>query len=1176
MTKKLLTLSLVLFLLLGSALAQSDRASITGTVKDSSGAVVPGVTVTATNDATNLQTSATTNSLGLYSILNLPIGHYTVKFTKAGFTTYERKGLALQVSQIADINPVLNVGGATEVVVVTEDAPVLQTQSASLTTNLTNSIVTELPLNVQGGRNLTAFMFAYVPGVEGSDYDSHISGSVSKSKEVLIDGTSAVAQIGGYVSESQPPMEAVEEFQVSTTGIRADEGRSGGGVLRYNLKSGTNNWHGSAFGFLHNEVLNANSWKNKYLAGIDIPRALANGETERAEMFRNVYSRPKDRLNDYGGSFGGPIFKNKTFFYGAYERYTFENYGLGDAKSTVPTEAFLNGDFSALLNTNVTHGTDGAGNTIYGGAIFDPVTGNVFVGNIIPQNRFSTVSRKIIDIYKQQYQPLAPGLAENNAMPASQPAPWLHQNLYSIKIDHNISDKHRLSGSFIYARIPRVLADQGGVWAPGSTDGGPFANAYNHTTNAPAVRFSDSYTFSPNVLNVFNITFNRFHNPSSAVSQKGNWGSALGLGEFGAGNFPIIKFQGVNGDQHRQVGGQNIDESQLGSQFNDFYTANTFIYNNILSWVRGRHIFKFGGEFRAQQFNSHGDWGVPSFSFDPAQTSGGFGDTGFGFASFMLGQVRQASVSMPNNTYGRRKSLSVFAQDDFRVTDKFTLNADLRWDFNGRYHEKYGRWSNFNTTAINPVTGKPGALEFAKDGSDSFEREQNYLNFSGHLGGAFQVTPKTVLRGSFGILYVPLNLNTWGGIPYGFNPGFVPNNEVVNPFNWDSGYPGQPVEVGKDPNFTRWGMVSIHPKALTLGNQQQWTIGVQRELTSDMKVDVSFVQSHSYHLQSGILQGNQPKLADYTALAKAGGLWNWISTPTFNGFGWASIAPFPNVAMTWGPLFYVGSPLGNADYKSLQFSVSKRGADGLSFQASYNLSNAHGNVDNSFQELWWTGPIQDVYNLEKERNTISPFDVKHIVKGYVNYELPFGKGKAFLSGAGPMLNGFIGGWMLTTGFHYSSGTPMRITANAWYPGINNIYSNYDPKCDLKINPDAKPYEQYFNPACFSNPAYGEFGNAPGYLDKLRNRGLATEDLGVNKSISFGADGRYRLSLRVQFFNVFNRHSVGSNGSIGQMEDINGTPTDASDDIPVFGKVTRYTVGGSPGPRQGQIGARFTF
>jgi hypothetical protein len=311
------------------------------------------------------------------------------------------------VRQVAEINATLPIGATAETIEVTANASALQTQTARVSTNLTNDVVSTLPLNVYGGRSLSTFMFNYVPGVEGDD-DSHIAGSLSKTKEVMIDGTSAVSQIGGYISESSPPFEAVEEFQVSTTSIRSDEGHSGGGVFRYNLKSGTNNWHGSAFSFLHNEIFDANSWGNNYHRVADVA---AESDPTRKALLSKLFSRPDDRLYDWGGSFGGPIIKNKLFFFASGERYTFENYGLGSMDQTVPTTAFLNGDFSALLDTSQPAlGTDGAGNPVYKGAIFDPQSGNVFVGNIIPTDRFSAVSQKIVDIYKQSYQPLAPGL----------------------------------------------------------------------------------------------------------------------------------------------------------------------------------------------------------------------------------------------------------------------------------------------------------------------------------------------------------------------------------------------------------------------------------------------------------------------------------------------------------------------------------------------------------------------------------------------------------------------------------------------------------------------------------------------------------------------------------------------------------------------------------------------
>lgn len=1144
----------------GEILAQSNRASITGTIKDPSGAVIPGVGVMLTNPGNAIQTSTVTDSLGVYTLLNLPIGQYALACSKDGFGNYQRSGINLLIAQVAEIDIVLAIGASTETATVTEDAPLLQTQTSSISTNLINDAVSELPLNVYGGRNLSLFMFAYVPGVEGIDFNSHINGSLSQNKEVMIDGTSAVSQIGGYIGESSPPMEAVQEFQVTSAGLRAEDGRSGGGVFRYEMKSGTNAWHGSGFYYMHNEAWDARSWGNKY----NEPRCLNNagGDPAQVANCQRAFGKPDDRLYTYGASFGGPIKKGKLFFYSAWERYTFANNGIGGLTQTVPTEDFLNGDFSALLDKSVPPiGTDSAGHTVYKGAIFDPQTGNVFPENLIPAERISTVSQKIVDLYKKDYQPLASGLTNNNALPLSVPGTWQHNNQVSTKLDYDFSQNHRLAGSFIYAYIPRLLSDQGGIWSAGSRDGGPMANAYDHNTRAPSIRVSDSWTISNTLLNVFNVTFNRFHNPSSARSQEGNWPSTLGLGDFGAGNFPIIKFQGVNSDQHRFVGDEPIDETGLGSQFNDFYSANTFIYGDNLSWVKGRHSFKFGVEFRAQQLNSHGDNGVPTFVFDPAQTAGTLGaNAGFGFASFLLGDVNQASVSEPNNTYGRRKSASLYAEDNLRVTPKFTLNLDLRWDFNGRYHEKYGHWSSFNTTAINPVTGQPGTLEFANSGDHSFEKNQYYHNFSGYIGGAYQLTPKTVARASFGVFYVPLNLNTYSGIPYGFNPGFVLNNQVLTTFDWDGGYPGHGVDIGKDPNFTRYGMVSIDPRSLELGNVQSWSAGIQREISRDLVLEVNFIQNHGYHLESGFVAANQPRLSDYTAIVKAGLQWAIVSKPGFTGFGWASVAPFPNVAATFGPLFYVGPPLGNSDFQSLQFTVKKRAAYGLSMLASYNLSSSHGDTDTSFEDLFYAGPLQDVYNLDQERHTVSSFDQTHIVKGYVIYELPMGRGKALLPAAGTALNALVGGWTVSAGFHYNSGTPMRIPANVFYPGISNVYSNIVPGCDITAHYNGEVGGTYFNPACFSNPPDGEFGNAPGYLGGLRNPGYASEDIGVRKSLRFGE--RSQLSLYFQMFNVFNRHGfTGPNTQIGTAD---------------FGKVLAQNLNGLPGPRVGQFGARFSF
>ncbi|HWY58196.1 MAG TPA: carboxypeptidase regulatory-like domain-containing protein [Terriglobales bacterium] len=1159
-------LLLVFFFNAWKVLAQSDRATISGTVKDVSGALVAGAQVVVTNVNNNLQSSTTTNAAGRFALLNLPIGKYTMVCSKDGFEKYRHSDLDLAISQEIDLDIALAIGSKSETLTVLGEQPQLQTLTSSISTNLGNTAVTELPLNVQGGRNLATFMFDYVPGVEGNgpnpsdkDFASHINGSLSDTKEVMIDGTSAVSQIGGYLSESSPPMEAVQEFQVTSAGISADDGRTGGGVFRYEMKSGTNDWHGSGLFYMHNQAFDARSWGDIYNEAICLNTA--DGDPAQTASCQRGFGKPVDSLYDYGASFGGPIKKDKLFFYAAWERYTFANNGVGALSSTVPTTAFLNGDFSALLDKSTVLGTDSAGQTVYKGTIFNPETGDAFPGNIIPASRISTVSQRAVSLYEKYYSPLAPTLTNNNALPLFNPATWYESNEYSIKLDYNATVKHRLDGSLIYAYIPRLLSNQGGIWSAGSSDGGPMANAYDHNTTAPSLRARDSWTISRTLLNVFSVTFNRFRNPSDARSREGDWPTTLGLGDFDAGNFPIIKFQGINGTDHTYVDGLPIDETQLGSQFNDFYAANTFIYDDTLSWIRGRHTYKFGAEFRVQQFNSHGDNGVPTFIFDPGQTAGTFGpNAGFGFASFLLGDVNQASVSEPNNTYGRRKSVSLFAQDNIKVTSRFTLNADLRWDVNGRYHEKYGHWSNFDTTAINPVTGQPGALEFATAGSDSFEKKQYYHNFSGYLGGAFQITPRTVARASFGVFYVPLNLNTYSGIPYGFDPGFVLNNQVLTPFDWDNGYPGKAVNIGKNPNFTEYGMVSIDPRMLELGNVQAWNAGVQREIGRGVIIEADVLQNHGYHLESGFADANQPVLSTYTALVQSGQQYATVTKPGFTGPGWASVAPFPNVAATFGPLYYVGSPRGNTDYQSLQFSVRKQTSHGLSLLASYNLSSSHGDTDTAFEDLYYAGPLQDVYNLQRERHTISDFDQTNIVKGYALYELPFGRGKTLLANGSPAVNGLVGGWTVSGDFRYATGMPIRIPANVFYPGINNVYSDIVLGCNVHEHYNGQVGGLYFNPACFVNPPNGEFGDAPGYLADLRNPGFAVEDLGVSKAQRLGE--RYQLRVYFQMFNVLNRHGFsGPNTQIGTAG---------------FGAILPQDLNGLPGPRVGQFGARFSF
>jgi hypothetical protein len=394
--KRLRMLWLLLLMLLApiGLQAQTDRGTITGTVSDPSGAVIESVDVVAIQTGTGVVFRTVSNNLGFYSLLELPIGSYSVSFQKAGFKDLKRSGIVVETQHTLQINGVLQIGNVTETVQVT-GTPVLEIQT-EVGTNMSGSEMTDLPLSANGGRDITSFAFAVTPNVSGSEWSSNIAGSQAFTKSVLIDGTSTDAGIVGHVAESEPSMDAIQESQVDTTGLRAEDGRSGGGAFLYEMKSGTNQFHGAAFGFLANEFLNANTWINKwYLSGC------AAGDT----TCDRKYSRAKDRYFDYGFSGGGPLWKSrKMYIFAAYERYQQADWRVTPNSGTVPTVKMLTGDFSELLPAAataqgktkcssspcpiLTNGAgsapfkDAAGNTIYYGSIFAP-NGNVYPSNVM-------------------------------------------------------------------------------------------------------------------------------------------------------------------------------------------------------------------------------------------------------------------------------------------------------------------------------------------------------------------------------------------------------------------------------------------------------------------------------------------------------------------------------------------------------------------------------------------------------------------------------------------------------------------------------------------------------------------------------------------------------------------------------------------------------------------------
>lgn len=467
--------------------AQFDRGTITGTVTDPSGAVVPRAEVTAVNMDTGVPTQTFTNEIGLYRLTNIPIGRYEIRFTAPGFKTLTRSGITLTVAQTLRLDVTLETGTVQESVTVTAEASLLKMDNAQVSTTIQSRVVTDLPLSFAGGRAIENFACALTPAVEGNNWTSYIAGTPAFSKEVLIDGMSAAAQIQGHVGESSPPMEAVQEFSVQTSGMSAEYGRTSGGVFNFALKSGTNEFHGSAFYYLRNEIFNANGWMNNW-------RLTQSPGDPR-------YKRARDRQFLGGGSAGGPIplpkiysGRNRTFLFGAFEHYTMERYQLSqDYVATVPIPHFLEGNFSKLLTSTVV-GQDALGRNVLAGQIFDPKTmrqvgtrwvSEPFPGNIIPKSRMSAVSGKVIELFKKHYQPMIPDRLTNNSTRTQYNNPWFHQTQTgpqgrSRHLDHQQTERLL----YLDATSPHSGGCRRDLGSVGPRQGrrptGPFAQARSH------------------------------------------------------------------------------------------------------------------------------------------------------------------------------------------------------------------------------------------------------------------------------------------------------------------------------------------------------------------------------------------------------------------------------------------------------------------------------------------------------------------------------------------------------------------------------------------------------------------------------------------------------------------------------------------------------------------------
>lgn len=1168
--------------------AQVDRGTITGTISDSTGAVVPGVQVVATNPATGQIYRAVTNSAGIYNLLNLPIATYDITYSKADYSTFIRRGVAIQVQQTAQINAQLRVGAQKQTVTVTA-APMLKLNT-EVGTNMTSQEVSTLPLTAYQGRDITAFAFAVTPTVTGTDYQGQVGGSQADTKEVLINGTSADASRVGHIGESEPPMDAVGQFQVDTSGISAAAGRTGGGAFLFELKTGTNHFHGTAFGIYANKVLNANSWTNDYFKSYYDATDPTNSAT-----YNSQYAKPTDTYDDWGVSGGFPIWRNRMFLYAALERYHQADFSTTEGGVTVPTDAFLHGDFSQLLQTNLPPlGKDKAGNTIYVGAIWNPNTGDVFPGNVIPPGMLSTVSQAAASIYEKYYKPTIPGRDTLNYPKLNEVDPEFTQTQESYNFTWDVTDNNRINSSYIYVLRPRynaALQSGTNLWQSGSTDGGPLASGGVQTVISNAYRVNDSWTISPNLLNVASYTFNMFQNkaiPLTSIAGNTKWAGQIGLGNYqSVPNFPLTTFAGtVNGISEVTIGSARTPHTG-GVEYNG-------ILDDTLTWVHGKHVVNMGFEARALGINTNTAGGALHFNF--SQNTGAplvakiQSLTGFSFANFMLGDVASASKDTQFSQYGRRKEFALFIEDAYKVTPRFTLDYALRWDIPLAEHVLKGQWSNFTADASNPNFGRnPGSMQYLTGSGQTFETHSNYSQIGPHIGASFAVTPRIVLRGDYGLYYVPLGNNTYGAVPYGSSYGYHTINQVLHTgqanqyaFNWDAGYPGQEVSTAADNSspYVPFGPASVSPDTLTMGRTQNWNVNIQYQVANTWVLHASYIGNTGSNLHDGSLNPhNWPTWALYSQLYQTGHVQQFITNPsqaatlniTYPYSGWTgtayqAIAPYPQVARTYGPTYFVNDPLGHTAYNAFILEVTKRSANGLSMNMSYTLAKATGNTTSAYIDTFSaSNGFQDPYAYRYYSRFPEAGYVPQIVKGFATYQLPFGRGQQYFNNS-RLEDALLGGWRAGAIVSYQSGAPIAaVHAQNHYPGWSGVWVNVAPhssfkntfkKLDLINLQDSS--NSFVDTSIFSNPPDGQLGNSPVTYGNWHGWGSSSEDVSLMKQFGVGPDGRYTVTLRGEFFNVFNRHYYG-----GPNLDVGG---------PYFGQVTGV-VGN---PRQGQVGARLSW
>jgi hypothetical protein len=1123
-----------------------SSATFTGFVEDPSGARVADATVTISSTEKGIKRSFKSDAEGNFSFALLPAGTYTLTVEAKGFKTFKQENITLEVGQSATQTIALSIGQTDQIEVIAE-APLFTTDNANLGEEVSTKQVTELPLNLRNVFNFVQLnssvsnsqrQLIESAGQQGTaDQDVsffNFGGGYFGTTAFLLDGAwDSIGSWGGVIYVPSP--DNVQEFKVQQHSFTSQYGWSTGNVITVVTKSGTSSLHGDVYEYLHNGKLDANYFFNNL----------------------NGTPKPISHRSQYGAAVGGPVYlpgiykqRNKTFFFFSFEAHR-ENAALNSGQNTVPIAAFRAGDFSSKLGAQLMNCgsnnnqpcVDALGRPIPQGQIYDPfTTRQVTAGQVDPKtgltatktgwirdplagndltkavNGIDPVGKNLVGFYPQPINNLsggnwnAAGLGGNNS------------DEYSGRIDHNISDRTRLYGRYSYKR---EFKDVSAAYFGASDPAGP---GQRNPNNRYSIAFGVSHVFSPTFTVSGNLGLVHWVEGND-VQSRGFKVSSLGLPSFldpVSPEFPVIAPAGYVGQG-----------PQFGAAQGAFPRGAT---TGSLDFVKihGKHQLAFG--YMAVALDENGGRIHPTtFNFDSTYTGGpdpqkltpGTGDA---MAALLLGTPTSGNTGVAVSQISREWLHGTYVQDDWKLTRKLTVNLGLRWEVSRAVTDRLDRLARFDYNATNPISMAVGATYkgeqvFATSG-DRGQYNTSYKEFAPRFGFAYQLMPKLVMRGGYGVFFP----RQYPGVP--IIPGFssetpyVASTNGVGPCagcllrNAFSG--GLVPVVGKaSGGLTNVGfdVTAVSPTRKAYYTQQ-WSYGLQYAPSAKDVIELSYVGNHSVHVVTSGFNLNQLP-TKYFSMGTA--LSNLVPNPFFGhitssgcGLDQATVQqgqllrPYPEFCNVNENLI----PGGDGRYNALDFSFTHRVSNSLTLMASYTFSKfldniggptAWANTSGNFSEN-----IRDVYNLAAEKS-VDPNDVTHgFVLSYV-YELPVGRGRKYGSGMNPVLNAIAGGWQTSGIVTLKGGFPLRI--NLPNGGVNGFGVGQDANIVGDYHVANQSRTQWFNPAAFVQPSQWDLGNAPRYFSDLRAPGYKNIDMSIQKY--FAVHESVRFQFRLDMFNAFN-------------------------------------------------------